>query len=238
MSKKEDALIKLRNVSLVYRPLRQIFSKSQSCINALHDLSFDIYQGEKLGIIGRNGAGKSTLMRLIAGVIKADSGKITFRKKVNIQLLSLGVGLERSLSGRENAILNGMLLGKSRKYMLDRVEAIKAFSELDNFFELPVHTYSSGMITRLGFSVAMEANPAVLLLDELLGVGDASFREKSKQAMLNRFRSDQTIVLISHDTKTVRDLCDRVIWVEKGRSIMEGDSQEVISAYLKVCERR
>jgi lipopolysaccharide transport system ATP-binding protein len=148
-----------------------------------------------------------------------------------VQLLSLGVGFEGSLSGRENAVLNGMLMGKSRKHMLRRLEKIKDFSELGEFFEMPVSTYSSGMGVRLGFSVAMETEPEVLLIDEVLGVGDARFMAKSQQAIREKFSSKHTVVLISHDAATIRKMCTRAVWIEKGRTLMEGEVDAVTNAY-------
>ena len=155
-------LLTVKDVGLCYRLHKQIFHKPQE-IWALKSLSFQLYQGEKLGIIGRNGTGKSTLMKLLGGIFSPSRGTLTWHKKVHVQLLSLGVGFEGSLTGRENAILNGMLLGKSRKTMLSRVEAINDYSELGEFFDYPVNTYSSGMMIRLGFAVAMESDPDVLL---------------------------------------------------------------------------
>ena len=150
-----------------------------------------------------------------------------------MQLLSLGVGFEGCLTGRENAVLNGMLLGHSRRTMLSRVEAIKQYSGLTDFFEYPVNTYSSGMVVRLGFSVAMESSPDVLLLDELLGVGDASFQAKSERTLQEKFHGAKTVVLISHDPAQIAHLCTRVIWMDQGRVRADGAPLEIIAAYSK-----
>lgn len=230
-------LISLRHVGLAYaNPLARLWRGKHPRIHALRDVSFDVHEGDKLGIIGRNGCGKSTLMRLLARVYEPDTGEIVFSRPVHTQMLSLGVGFEGSLTGRENAVLNGMLLGKTRAHMLARLERIKTFSELGDFFEIPVATYSSGMVLRLGFSVAMETDPDVLLIDEVLGVGDASFARKSRQAIEERFTSRHTIVMISHDPGIISGLCNRAVWIEQGRTLAEGTPAEVTAAYLKALQ--
>jgi lipopolysaccharide transport system ATP-binding protein len=232
MSASDAPLISLRQVALAYaNPLARLRRDTGHRIHALRDVSFDVREGDKLGIIGRNGCGKSTLMRLLARVYEPDTGEIVFSRPVHTQMLSLGVGFEGSLTGRENAVLNGMLLGKTRAHMLARLERIKEFSELGDFFEMPVATYSSGMVLRLGFSVAMETDPDVLLIDEVLGVGDASFAQKSQKALEARFSSSMTVIMISHDPNIIRALCSRAVWIEQGRTRMDGTSQEVSAAY-------
>ena len=196
-------------------------------------MSFDVFEGDKLGIIGRNGSGKSTLMRILARIYDPDAGSVHFTRKIHLQMLSLGVGFEGTLTGRENAVLNGMLLGKSRAHMLGRLESIKEFSELGDFFEMPVATYSSGMVLRLGFSVAMETDPDVLLIDEVLGVGDASFARKSQDALVARFSSRLTVIMISHDPGVISKFCNRAVWIEQGRTKMDGLPVEVAAAYLQ-----
>lgn len=230
-----NPLIRLEHVGLRYRNPMSFFSKSKhKGFWALRDLSFTLFEGENLGIVGRNGSGKSTLMRILAGVYSTDRGKMTvYKKNLHVQLLTLGIGFEASLTGRENAVLNGMLMGKSRGHMLTRLEVIKDFSELGEFFEKPVYTYSSGMNARLGFAVAMETDPDVLLIDEVLGVGDSNFARKSHEAITSKFSSDQTVVLISHQGSTIRDLCSRAVWIEDGRNMAEGEVNEVSGAYEK-----
>jgi lipopolysaccharide transport system ATP-binding protein len=228
----KPTLITLNNAGLCYRPLRTMFARTKKEIWALRGLNLEIKEGEKLGIIGRNGCGKSTLMRVLAGIYGLDEGSIAFaRKNVHVELLSLGVGFEGNLTGEENAILNGMLMGKSRKHMLERVDRIKDFSGLGDFFDYPVYTYSSGMNLRLGFSVAMETDPDVLLIDEVLGVGDEMFTQKSEAALREKFTSNRTVVLISHDAGTIIRLCERAIWREKGQILAEGDPAEVADKY-------
>lgn len=227
-----DTILQLENVSVTYKIKNQLFSKQKlQPINSLVDVSLRLGKNERLGVIGRNGAGKSTLMKVLSEIVSPDKGKIIKQPNLSIQLLSLGVGMEGSLTGRENAILNGMLLGRSRKYMLQRVEGIKEFSELEHFFEYPVNSYSSGMVARLGFSVALEVNPDVLLIDEVLGVGDINFYQKSYNALRERFDSGKAFVLISHQAQMVQELCTRAIWLEKGRVVMEGPAKVVCERY-------
>jgi len=236
MSENPELLIRARNLELTYRVRKQLFSSIHKEVHALQDVSFDLYKGNKLGILGRNGAGKSTLFKILTGIFAPDAGELAIVPETNVQLLSLGVGFEGNLTGRENAVLNGMLIGRSRAYMLERVEAIKEFSELGDFYEMPVYTYSSGMNTRLGFSVALEAAPDVLLIDEVLGVGDAHFAEKSKQALKERFAGDSTVILVSHNHGLIESICDRAVWIESGISRAEGAVGEVIPQYLQSLE--
>jgi len=225
-------LITLQNVGLCYHPLRTIFSRTKKEIWALRGLNLEIREGEKLGVIGRNGCGKSTLMRVLAGIYSTDEGKVRFQRPgVHVELLSLGVGFEGNLTGEENAVLNGMLMGKSREHMLGRLDRIKEFSGLGEFFDYPVYTYSSGMNMRLGFSVAMETDPDVLLIDEVLGVGDAAFSVKSEAALKEKFTSNRTVVLISHDASVINRMCERAVWLEKGKIMAEGNPAEVAEKY-------
>lgn len=225
-------LITLENVGLCYRPLRTIFSRTKKEIWALRGLNLEIYEGEKLGVIGRNGCGKSTLMRVLAGIYGIDEGKMrSQRAGVHVELLSLGVGFEGNLTGAENAVLNGMLMGKSRSHMLERLDKIRDFSGLGEFFDYPVYTYSTGMNLRLGFSVAMETDPDVLLIDEVLGVGDESFMARSEAALKEKFTSDRTVILISHDASIINRMCGRAVWLEKGRIMEVGNTATVTEKY-------
>jgi len=229
-------LLSVRHVGLCYRYQKSVFARHKSRIMALHDVTFDLFEGEKLGIIGRNGSGKSTLMKILAKIFEPDGGAVVYSRPLHVQLLSLGVGFEGSLSGRENAVLNGMLLGKSRRHMLSRLDKIKDFSELGEFFDLPVATYSTGMGARLGFAVAMETEPDVLLIDEILGVGDARFAAKSQAALQEKFGGKHTVILISHDAATIKKMCTRAVWIESGRTVMEGDVGTVADAYTKAVQ--
>jgi lipopolysaccharide transport system ATP-binding protein len=199
---------------------------------ALKDISLDLYHGETLGIIGRNGVGKSTLLRVLSGIIVPDRGRVA-NVGISASLLSLQVGFIPQLTGRENAVLSGMLMGLHRREVEEKMDAIIEFSELGSFFDQPVRSYSVGMRARLGFSVAIQTDPDVLLIDETLGVGDAAFQKKSSEAMREKIRSNKTVVLASHMTQTVRDLCDRVVWIENGTARLEGNTEAVVSAYLR-----
>jgi lipopolysaccharide transport system ATP-binding protein len=228
----DNRVLNVDHVGLYYTR-RQGFMKRER-FWALKDISFDLYAGETLGVIGRNGVGKSTLLKVLAGIIAPDTGTVTVhRPDLRISLLSLGAGFVPFLSGRENAVLNGMMLGATKKEVASRMDDILAFSELNDFFDQPVNTYSTGMRARLGFSVAYHLDPDVILLDEVLGVGDEAFRNKSTDAMKQRIKSDKTVVLVSHSVQMVRELCDRVVWIEDGKSRLEGPAPEVLDAYLE-----
>lgn len=223
-----DVLISVQNIGVRFKARRSLFSRDS--VEALRDVSFDLYRGDSLGVIGRNGAGKSTLLQLLGGIIRPDSGKIT-NNNATTSLLALQVGFDPELSGRVNAILSGMLLGFRKKEVEANLDKIIAFSELGKFIDRPVKSYSAGMKARLGFSVALEMNPDVLLVDEVLGVGDIEFRKKSMAVMKSKLISDQTIVLVSHDARTVKTLCNRAVWIENGVTSMEGTAEEVVTAY-------
>lgn len=197
---------------------------------ALEDVSFSLYAGETLGVIGRNGAGKTTMMRLMAGIIAPDRGSIQCSVD-KVQLLSLQVGFMPQLTGRENAILSGILLGMRRRDIEAQLDEIIAFAEIPDFIDEPVSTYSAGMRARLGFAIAKQADPDILLVDEVLGVGDAVFREKSRQVMLDKMDAGETVVIVSHMEPVLRKHCKRVVWIENGRTRMEGPCDEVLDAY-------
>lgn len=218
----------LRNVGAFYWRQAGYFRKERFW--ALRDVSFDLRHGESLGVIGRNGAGKSTLLQLLAGILRPDQGTL-INHGVRATLLSLQIGFVPYLSGRQNAILSGMLLGLSKQEVEQKMAEIRAFSELGDFFDQPINAYSSGMKARLGFSVAFQLDPDVLLIDEVLGVGDAEFKAKSSQVMREKIRSDKTIVLVSHSPGTIRQLCDRAVWIDNGVTRAEGDTAEVLDRY-------
>jgi lipopolysaccharide transport system ATP-binding protein len=197
---------------------------------ALHDISFSVAPGESLGIIGHNGAGKSTMLALLAGVMLPSEGQVTTAGRI-APVLELGAGFHPDLSGEENAILNAVILGLTRKEALERLDDIVAFSELGQFILQPIRTYSSGMVVRLGFSVAVHTTPDILLVDEVLAVGDADFQKKSRERILDLRGRGVSMVLVSHAMETVRAVCDRVIWIEHGRVQASGSVGEVIDAY-------
>lgn len=224
----KDVVLCLNNVAVSYRRRTGLLRWNKYW--ALKDVSFDIFQGETLGIIGRNGAGKSTLLRVLAGIIAPDSGTVQ-RNGNSVSLLSLQAGFIPHLSGRENAILSGMLLGLSRKDIERKMNDLIAFSELEDFIDEPVRSFSLGMKARLGFSVAFQADPDILLVDEVLGVGDTAFRKKSSDAMREKMRSNKTVVLVSHTQQLVCELCDRVVWIDDGKSREVGDTKTVLDLY-------
>ncbi len=227
-----DAVIKLENTGVYYRAGRPKGAGRDGAPWALRGLNLEIRRGEKLGIVGRNGCGKSTLLRLLADIILPDEGRILrSQADLHVQLLALGVGYEGHLSGAENAILSGLFMGKSSAYMKKRLDEIQEFSELGDAFYQPVNTYSSGMNARLGFSIAMQTDPDVFLIDEVLSVGDHAFQQKSQTAIKEKFRDDTTVVLISHDAHTIEDVCDRAVWLSKGNILAEGTPTEVCRHY-------
>lgn len=220
--------IELKNVAVHYNASKSLFKRE--VYKALKDVSFDVYQGETLGIIGRNGAGKSTLLRLLAGIIKPDKGEVIHHCK-SVSLMALAAGFDPNLSGRQNAVISGMLIGHTKREMQFKLEEIKAFSELEDFFEKPVKTYSSGMRARLGFATAMNTHPDVLLIDEVLAVGDASFKQKAEQAITEKISSDITVIIVSHSEAQIKRLCDRVVLIEHGIVTHAGDSKSIMRIY-------
>src|SRR6185312_5992066 len=223
-----DTIIELKNVGVRYR--RKAGFMRSNAFWALHDVSFDLKHGETLGVIGRNGAGKSTLLRLLAGILAPDTGSI-LHKTHKVSLLALQAGFIPALTGRENAVLSGILLGMDRVEVEARMDEMVRFAELEQFIDEPVRTYSSGMRARLGFTVAFQADPDVLLIDEVLGIGDASFKEKSSAAMREKIASDKTVVIVTHHPETVMDLCDRVVWVNQGVTVEVGEPSAVTEHY-------
>jgi teichoic acid transport system ATP-binding protein len=186
-----------------------------------------------LGIVGANGAGKSTLVRTIAGILPPTRGRVEVRGRVST-LLALGVGFNRRLTGRDNVVLGGLAAGLSREQMADLYDEIVEFSELEEFMDMPMRTYSSGMYGRLAFSVAVHMHPDILLIDEALSTGDARFRRKSFERMRALCeQEDTTVVLVSHALGSIRELCDEVIWMHKGVLRASGDPDEVVSAYTE-----
>jgi lipopolysaccharide transport system ATP-binding protein len=222
-----DAIVSMENIGVAFNAQLRIGSPR---FWALEDVSLTLARGERLGVIGRNGAGKSTLLRTIAGIIAPDRGRIR-RAPVSCQLLSLALGFMPHLSGRDNAVLSGLMLGMRRREIVRRLPAILEFSELGAFFEQPISSYSTGMLMRLGFSVALQVEPDVLLIDEVLAVGDAAFQEKSGAALRERIHSGTTVVFVSHGDEQIRQVCNRALWIEHGRSVMQGSVDEVLRAY-------
>ncbi len=199
---------------------------------ALKNVSMEIERGDRLGLVGLNGAGKSTLLKLIAGVMKPTEGQIDVKGRIS-PLLTLGAGFDPDYTGRENIFLNGSLLGHSRKFIESKFDEIVEFSEIGDFIDVPLKNYSSGMRARLGFSIATAVQPEILILDEVLSVGDAKFQEKSRQKMNSLMKGQVTILFVSHSTDQVRKICDKAIWLEKGKLITQGPVDEVCDVYEK-----
>ncbi len=236
-------VIELENVSLSYRKPNERFrsfkeftiQKIKGNIEtnvfwALRDINFVVRRGEVLGLIGHNGAGKSTLLQIVARILRPSEGKVIVRGSV-APLLGVGAGFHQELSGRENIFLNGSLLGFTQKEMEEKFDSIVQFAEIGDFIDSPVRTYSSGMRTRLGFAIATDSTPDILLIDEVLSVGDKDFREKSSERMRSYFDEGATILLVSHSLPTILELCDRVVWLHHGKIKMIGGTRKVIKAY-------
>jgi len=230
MSGTGDVIISVERAGVAYWQKAGCFCKKRYW--ALRDISFELHRGETLGIIGKNGVGKSTLMRLLAGIIATDRGRLRCHN-ASVSLLSLQAGFVPQLTGRENAVLNGMMLGIGKKEILSRMPEIEAYADIGAFFDQPVYAYSMGMKARVGFSIAIHARPDVILLDEVLGVGDADFRKKSAQSMRDRIDSHQTVVLVSHQMGLIGSVCDRVVWIEEGCVRDVGETQAVLADYKK-----
>lgn len=197
---------------------------------ALKNVSFEVNKGEVVGIIGRNGAGKSTLLKVISGILCPTDGTVTSNGNI-VPMLELGSGFDHDLTGRENIFLNGAILGYSKDFLKEKYEEILEFSGLGRFIDVPLRNYSSGMLMRLAFSIATVVTPEILIVDEILAVGDAGFQEKSKVRMLELMSGGTTVLFVSHSLEQIREMCNRVVWLDGGRVIMIGESEEVCREY-------
>jgi ABC-type polysaccharide/polyol phosphate transport system ATPase subunit len=197
---------------------------------ALKDVSFEVKKGEVIGIIGRNGAGKSTLLKIISGILKPTEGSVSCSGSI-VPMLELGSGFDHDLTGRENIFLNGAILGYGKEFLESKFEEILDFSELGRFIDVPIRNYSSGMLMRLAFSIATMVNPEILIVDEILAVGDAAFQEKSKARMMELMSGGTTVLFVSHSLDQIREMCNRVIWLDSGKIKMIGETQKVCDAY-------
>lgn len=223
-------VMSLRDVRLHYSGQRSLWRQTRK--EVLQGINLDIRSGETLGIIGRNGAGKSSLLKILAGVLPPDGGQvIRHRQDFKVTLLTLQLGFQSNLTGRENATLGCLLAGLSRRESEQLLPQIIEFSGLSTVIEDPLNSYSSGMRARLGFSVAYFTQADMVLIDEVLGVGDHEFKLKSREAILNAIHSDRTVVLVSHDENLMADLCDSLIWIEGGRCILHGPVSKVLETY-------
>jgi ABC-type polysaccharide/polyol phosphate transport system ATPase subunit len=197
---------------------------------ALKDVSFEIEQGDRVGVVGLNGAGKSTLLKIISGVMKPTEGNVDIKGKL-VPLLELGAGFDSNYTGRENIYLNGAILGYTKEFLEEKYDEIVDFAEIKDFMDVPIKNFSSGMKARLGFSIATVVEPEILVLDEVLSVGDAKFRKKSEARIMELFDNGITVLFVSHSITQVKRLCNKAIWLEKGKIVMQGDAEEVCNAY-------
>ena len=238
-----EAIVQIENVSVSYRlPTERIGSFKEYAIRklqrrvkiedfwALVDVSMTVNKGDVFGIIGNNGAGKSTILKVISRVLKPSKGRVVVRGRI-APLLELGAGFHPELSGRENVFLNGALLGYSREDMEKVFDEIVAFSELEQFINSPIRTYSSGMYARLGFAVATAHVPDVLILDEILSVGDEAFQKKSRERLQSFQEKGSTVLMVSHGLDSMITLCNRVAWLDQGKLRLLGEPSEVVAAY-------
>ena len=210
--------------------LCQYFRMGRKDLKAVDDVSFEIKKGEVVGIIGHNGAGKSTLLKVISGILKPTDGELEVHGNI-VPMLELGSGFDHDLTGRENVFLNGAILGYTEEYLKAKYDEIVAFSELGKFIDVPIRNYSSGMLMRLAFSIATVVQPEILIVDEILAVGDAAFQEKSKARMHELMSGGTTVLFVSHSLEQIREMCDRVIWLEHGNVKMIGPTKEICDAY-------
>lgn len=202
---------------------------------ALKNISFEVKRGEAWGLVGTNGSGKSTLLKLICGILKPYKGSVDIRGSI-APLIELGAGFDGELTATENIYLNGAVLGYSKEFMDGHYQEIVEFAELQDFMDMPIKNYSSGMAARLGFAIATIVRPEILIVDEVLAVGDVAFQEKCQKRMQEMLAGGTTLLFVSHDIKSVRNLCDHAIWLKKGEMLMKGEANEVCDAYMKSFE--
>ena len=235
-----EVAIEVKNLCIDYRPLKNIsivktlFHKKddkEKAFRAVKNVSFEVEKGEILGIVGKNGSGKSTMLRALAGIFRPDEGSIDLKGN-SISLLSIGVGFNNEMSGRENIIISGMLLGFSKEQIEERMDSSIEFAEIGEFIDMPVKTYSSGMYSKLAFAITANLETDIILVDEVLSVGDERFKKKSlnkmKELILDKNR---TVVIVSHDLNTLKDLCDKILWIHEGEIREYGKPQEILERY-------
>ncbi len=240
-------MIKIKNVSMKFNlGIEKEFSIKQAFINlftrknkrkketfwALKDVSFNVGKGEVVGLIGSNGAGKSTLLKVVSGVMKPTKGKVEVKGVIS-PMIELGAGFDGNLTARENIYLNGAILGYSKKFIDSKFDEIVEFSELRDFLEVPVKNFSSGMTAKLAFSIATVVNPEILIVDEILSVGDIKFQEKSKHKMMEMIKGGTTVLYVSHSLESIKDLCTKVVWLEHGKVIKMGETKKICEEYYK-----
>ncbi len=242
LAKAENISIEFKKAGLKYDTLKErivsIFKRKKTksnIIRVLEDVSFEIKKGESLGIIGHNGAGKSTLLKIVAGIYPPTKGKIQTNGKV--MLLNLGAGFDMEADAVENIYLNGAILGFTRKQMKERFDSIVEFSELGEFMDMPLKNYSSGMISRLGFAIAINIEPELLLVDEVLSVGDANFQKKCTEKIDEFKEKGVSFMFVSHSIPQVRKICEKTLWIENSKIMAYGDTKEVCDKYVAYCAK-
>ena len=244
-------MIDVKNVSMKFNlGIEKEFSIKQAFVNffsfkkkkkkkeefwALKDISFHVNKGEVVGLIGSNGAGKSTLLKVVSGVMKPTKGEVTVNGVIS-PMIELGAGFDPELTARENIYLNGAILGYSKKFLDSKFDEIVEFSELKDFLEVPIKNFSSGMTAKLAFSIATIVNPEILIVDEILSVGDMRFQDKSKRKMMSLIEGGTTVLYVSHSLSAIEDICTQVIWIEHGEIQMIGNTKKVCEAYRKTQE--
>ena len=239
-----DSIISVDHVSMTFRintsrtsSLKEWFVAKMKgklryeTFSALRDVSFEVARGEVVGILGRNGAGKSTILKVISGIYRPTSGTVVTRGRI-APMLELGSGFDYELSGRDNVFLNGAILGFDEKFLKSRYDGIVAFAELEEFIDQPIRTYSSGMVMRLAFAVATLVEPEILIVDEILSVGDAAFQKKSHARMMEMMAGGTTVLMVSHSIDQIRSLCSRAIWLDRGQVRLQGETGPVCDAYM------
>ncbi len=234
----ENVVMKFRMSDEPLNSLKEVFTtavKGKLRFNeflALDNVSFTLEKGKTLGLIGKNGAGKSTTLKLISGILKPTSGTIRTYGNI-VPMLELGAGFDLELTGKENIYLNGAILGYSKEYLEEKYDDIVDFAEIREFIDMPIRNYSSGMMARLAFSIASVVQPEILIVDEILAVGDVAFQEKSFNRMKELMSGGATVLFVSHDLNKIEEMCDKVIWLDHGKVVMFGDTDEVCDAYRK-----
>ena len=236
-------MIKVENVSMTYKMsydrIKSIKEYLMTFVkgklkyeefHALNNVSFEVNKGEVVGIIGRNGAGKSTILKVISGILKPTKGTVTIGGNI-VPMLELGSGFDHDLTGRENIFLNGAILGYSKEFLIEKYDEIVEFSELGKFIDVPIRNYSSGMLMRLAFSIATVVNPEILIVDEILAVGDDKFQAKSKARMLELMSGGTTVLFVSHSLGQIREMCNKVVCLENGTVKMYGNTKEICDEY-------
>ena len=238
-----ETMIEVRDVSMRFRmandrinsikeyTIARLRGKLQyNEFEALRHVSFDVKKGEVVGLIGHNGAGKSTILKVISGILRPTEGSVVVRGNV-APMLELGSGFDMEMTGRENIFLNGAILGYSEEFLKSRYDEIVAFSEIGQFIDVPLRNYSSGMVARLAFSIATVVVPEILIVDEVLSVGDAKFQEKSRIRMMELMSGGTTVLFVSHSLAQIREMCSRVVWLEHGQVQRFGETQGICDAY-------